>query len=65
MFMKNWHDDSVTISDECLARRQQRCHDRGATSGHTFQAIDLSVEYKERIVDYMFAEYEAGKDAQS
>jgi tRNA-uridine 2-sulfurtransferase len=45
MFMKNWHDDSVTISN----------------LGIPFQAIDLSKEYKERIVDYMFAEYQRGR----
>jgi len=26
-----------------------------------FQTIDLSKEYKERIVDYMFREYEMGR----
>lgn len=62
MFMKNWHDESVTLSDECpwiddsndaLLIAQQL--------GIPFQVIDLSKEYKERIVDYMFAEYEAGR----
>lgn len=62
MFMKNWHDDSVTISNECpwlddsndaMIVAQQL--------GIPFQAIDLSKEYKERIVDYMFAEYQRGR----
>lgn len=62
MFMKNWHDESVTISDDCpwiddsndaLLIAQQL--------DIPFQVIDLSKEYKERIVDYMFAEYEAGR----
>lgn len=62
MFMKNWHDDSVTISNECpwlddsndaMIIAQQL--------GIPFQAIDLSKEYKERIVDYMFAEYQRGR----
>lgn len=62
MFMKNWHDDSVTISNECpwlddsndaMIIAQQL--------GIPFQAIDLSAEYKTRIVDYMFAEYERGR----
>ena len=62
MFMKNWHDDSVTISNECpwlddsndaMIVAQQL--------GIPFQAIDLSKEYKERIVDYMFAEYKRGR----
>ena len=62
MFMKNWHDESVTISDECpwiddsndallVAERLQI----------PFQVIDLSKEYKERIVKYMFSEYERGR----
>lgn len=29
--------------------------------GIPFQTLDLSNEYKERIVDYMFAEYKAGR----
>jgi tRNA-specific 2-thiouridylase len=62
MFMRNWHDQSVTLSDECpwiddsndaLLIAQQL--------GIPFQVIDLSEQYKERIVNYMFAEYQAGR----
>jgi tRNA-specific 2-thiouridylase len=62
MFMRNWHDESVTLSDECpwiddsndaLLIAQQL--------GIPFQVIDLSAEYKDRIVDYMFNEYEIGR----
>lgn len=62
MFMKNWHDESVTISDDCpwiddsndaLLIAQQL--------DIPFQVIDLSKEYKERIVDYMFDEYQNGR----
>jgi tRNA-uridine 2-sulfurtransferase len=62
MFMKNWHDDSVTISKECPWLEDS--HDAMMVAeklGIPFQAIDLSKEYKERIVDYMFAEYQAGR----
>lgn len=62
MFMKNWHDDSVTISNECPWLDDS--NDALIVAQHLgipFQAIDLSVEYKERIVDYMFAEYKAGR----
>jgi len=62
MFMKNWHDDSVTISDECPWLDDS--NDAMIVAQHLgipFQAIDLSKEYKERIVDYMFAEYQAGR----
>jgi tRNA-specific 2-thiouridylase len=62
MFMKNWHDDSVTISKECPWLDDSNDAMIVAQSlGIPFQAIDLSKEYKERIVDYMFAEYQAGR----
>ncbi|MBX7127003.1 MAG: tRNA 2-thiouridine(34) synthase MnmA [Cyclobacteriaceae bacterium] len=62
MFMKNWHDDSVTISDECPWLDDSNDAMIVAQSlGIPFQAIDLSKEYKERIVDYMFAEYKRGR----
>lgn len=62
MFMKNWHDDSVTISMECPWLDDS--NDAMIVAQHLgipFQTIDLSKEYKERIVDYMFAEYQAGR----
>ncbi len=62
MFMKNWHDDTVTISNECPWLDDS--NDAMIVAQHLgipFQAIDLSKEYKERIVDYMFAEYQAGR----
>lgn len=62
MFMKNWHDDSVTISNECPWLDDSNDAMIVAQSlGIPFQAIDLSVEYKARIVDYMFAEYQRGR----
>ncbi len=62
VFMKNWHDDSVTISKECPWLDDS--NDAMIVAQHLnipFQAIDLSVEYKARIVDYMFAEYKRGR----
>ncbi len=62
MFMKNWHDDSVTISDECPWLDDS--NDAMIVAQHLgipFQAIDLSEEYKTRIVDYMFDEYNRGR----
>lgn len=62
MFMKNWHDESVTISNECPWMEDSTDAMLVAEKlGIPFQAIDLSLEYKDRIVDYMFAEYEAGR----
>lgn len=62
LFMKNWHDDSVTISEECPWLEDSNDALIVAEKlGIPFQTVDLSTEYKERIVDYMFAEYERGR----
>lgn len=62
MFMKNWHDESVTISNDCPWMEDSTDAMLVAQKlGIPFQAIDLSEEYRERIVDYMFSEYEAGR----
>ena len=62
LFMKNWHDDSVTISDECPWLEDSNDALLVAEKlGIPFQTVDLSKEYKERIVDYMFNEYEHGR----
>ena len=62
LFMKNWHDDSVTISDECPWLEDSNDAMLVADKlGIPFQTVDLSLQYKERIVDYMFKEYENGR----
>ncbi|QOD61177.1 tRNA 2-thiouridine(34) synthase MnmA [Polaribacter haliotis] len=62
LFMKNWHDDSVTISNECPWLEDSNDAMIVAEKlGIPFQVVDLSEQYKERIVDYMFAEYEKGR----
>lgn len=62
LFMKNWHDDSVTISDECPWLDDSNDAMMVAEKlGIPFQSVDLSEQYKERIVDYMFREYELGR----
>lgn len=62
LFMKNWHDDSVTISDECPWLDDSNDAMMVAEKlGIPFQTVDLSEQYKERIVDYMFREYELGR----
>lgn len=62
LFMKNWHDDSVTISNECPWLDDSNDAMLVADKlGIPFQTIDLSEQYKERIVDYMFKEYEKGR----
>lgn len=62
LFMKNWHDDSVTISDECPWLEDSNDALLVAEKlGIPFQTVDLSEQYKERIVNYMFGEYEKGR----
>ena len=62
LFMKNWHDDSVTISDECPWLEDSNDALLVAEKlGIPFQTVDLSEQYKERIVDYMFNEYKNGR----
>jgi len=62
LFMKNWHDDSVTISNECPWLEDSNDALLVAEKlGIPFQTVDLSEQYKERIVDYMFNEYEKGR----
>ncbi len=62
LFMKNWHDDSVTISDECPWLDDSNDAMMVAEKlGIPFQTVDLSEQYKEKIVDYMFREYEMGR----
>lgn len=62
MFMKNWHDETVVINNECPWEEDSKDALMVAEKlGIPFQTIDLSKEYKERIVDYMFAEYESGR----
>ncbi|MBB77730.1 MAG: tRNA 2-thiouridine(34) synthase MnmA [Crocinitomicaceae bacterium] len=62
MFMRNWHDETVTISDDCPWIDDS--NDALLISQKLdipFQVIDLSKEYKSRIIDYMFNEYEKGR----
>ncbi len=62
LFMKNWHDDSVTISNECPWLDDSNDAMLVAEKlGIPFQTVDLSEQYKERIVDYMFNEYKKGR----
>lgn len=62
LFMRNWVDDSVIISDECpWIDDSNDALQVAEMLGIPFQVIDFSKEYKERIVDYMFKEYAAGR----
>lgn len=62
IFMRNWHDESVVINNECPWIDDS--NDAMLVAEHLgipFQVLDMSAEYKVRIVDYMFREYEAGR----
>lgn len=62
IFMRNWHDDSVLISDECPWIDDSNDAMLVAQKlGIPFKVLDLSDEYKKRIVDYMFEEYNRGR----
>lgn len=62
LFMRNWNDASVTLEDECPWVEDSNDALMVAKKlGIPFQVIDMSELYKERIVDYMFAEYEKGR----
>jgi len=61
LFMKNWHDESVTISDECPWLEDSNDAMLVAEKLNIpFQVVDLSKDYKEKIIDYMFDEYSKG-----
>jgi len=62
VFMRNWHDESVILAEECPWIDDSK--DALLVAGHLnipYYVIDFSKDYKERIVDYMFAEYEKGR----
>lgn len=62
IYMRNWNDESVTINNECPWIED--ANDATMVADHLgipFQVMDFSTQYKQRIVDYMFAEYERGR----
>ncbi len=62
VFMKNWHDESVLLSNECPWVEDSTDAMMVANKlDIPFLVLDFSEEYRKRIVDYMFAEYQAGR----
>ena len=62
LFMKNWHDESLTISNDCPWLEDSNDAMLVANKLNIpFQTIDLSKEYQSRIINYMFDEYKMGK----
>lgn len=62
LFMKNWNDSEFTLEDECpWVEDSNDALLIAQKLDIPYQVIDLSEIYKERIVDYMFHEYESGR----
>ena len=62
LFMRNWHDTTGTLEGDCPWYDDQVFAELVAKRlDIEFHYVDLSTEYRKRVVDYMFAEYEAGR----
>lgn len=62
LFMRNWHDTTGTLDGDCPWYDDQVFAELVAKRlDIEFHYVDLSEEYRKRVVDYMFAEYEAGR----
>ena len=62
LFMVNWHDTVGVLSGDCPAEHDRLLAQLVAKKLHIpFHEIDLSAEYRERVVEYMFREYEKGR----
>jgi tRNA-specific 2-thiouridylase len=62
LFMRNWNDSSVVVDNACTwVDDSQDALLVAQALGIPFQVVDLSEAYKQKIVDYMFAEYERGR----
>ena len=62
MFMQNWHDTEGTLHGDCEWEEDKFVAEMVARKiGIPFYFIDLSKEYRQRVVDYMFDEYSKGR----
>lgn len=62
MFMRNWHDTTGTLSGDCPWEDDRVFAELVAKKlDIEFHYIDLSEQYRERVVDYMFGEYALGR----
>ena len=62
MFMQNWHDTEGTLHGDCEWEEDRFVAEMVARKiGIPFYFIDLSKVYRQRVVDYMFDEYERGR----
>ena len=62
LFMKNWHDTTGLLQSECHWEDDIMFAEMVAKKLQIpFHSVDLSGPYRERVVDYMFSEYEKGR----
>ncbi|MGB4291272.1 MAG: tRNA 2-thiouridine(34) synthase MnmA [Bacteroidales bacterium] len=62
LFMRNWHDTTGLIQSECHWEDDVMFAEMVARKlGIPFHFVDLSEDYRKRVVDYMFLEYEKGR----
>jgi tRNA-specific 2-thiouridylase len=62
LFMQNWHDTTGTLSGDCPWLDDRMFAELVAKKlDIPFHTVDLSEQYRARVVDYMFAEYERGR----
>ena len=62
LFMQNWHDTEGTLHGDCEWEEDRFVAEMVARKiGIPFYFVDLSEEYRKRVVDYMFDEYSKGR----
>lgn len=62
LFMQNWHDTTGTLHGECEWEEDRSVAEMVARKiGIPFHFVDLSSIYRQKVVDYMFSEYEKGR----
>ena len=62
MFMQNWHDADSTLHGDCEWEEDRFVAEMVARKiGIPFYFVDLSKQYRQRVVDYMFDEYSKGR----
>ena len=61
VFMQNWNDATGTLHGDCEWEEERSVAEMVARKiGIPFHFVDLSAEYRRRVVDYMFDSYERG-----
>ena len=62
LFMQNWHDVTGTLHGDCEWEEERSVAEMVARKiGIPFHFVDLSDDYRRRVVDYMFDEYSHGR----